>query len=358
MDNPPQTTAIQGCTLIDPSGLAPADATGILVEDGKVKGFIDSNPMEDSRKKQVQVIDASGLSLLPGLIDCHLHLSGLSKGFPPSSWPLSNREERIVRSVRQAWDLLMAGFTTVIDNSPHGPFIREMIKSGEIMGPQVIPCGRGLAATGGAGHIPFFSETTVRQKHPWAITCDGADNLRLEVRRLRQEGADWIKFWTSGARMWERDKGTDIQYSEEEMKAIVDEAHRYGLKVQTHCTCNMAGKMAISAGADCLVHGEGLEDECKRLLLDHKAAWLPTLHATVEGAKLIGEEHHLGSLKIGATADIILMKGRPDQDTSAFDDVANVVLVMREGIIVKDSLCLANTSSKNFGPFSLAKDRK
>jgi len=326
----------------------------------------------------------------------------------------------------------MAGFTTVIDNSPHGPFIREMIKSGEILGPRIIPCGRGLAATGGAGHIPFFSETTVRQKHPWAITCDGADNLRLEVRRLRQEGADWIKFWTSGARMWERDKGTDIQYSEEEMKAIVDEAHRYGLKVQTHCTCNMAGKMAISAGVDCLVHGEGLEDECKRLLLDHKAAWLPTLHilqmrrnpegipihehtslsqhygnlfnyyregvhvalgsdtfsdertpygkhgfceikelsnaglssiealriATVEGAKLIGEEHHLGSLKIGATADIILMKGRPDQDTSAFDDVANVVLVMREGVIVKDSLCLANSSSKNLGPFALAKDRK
>jgi imidazolonepropionase-like amidohydrolase len=243
---------------------------------------------------------------------------------------------------------------------------------------------------------------------------------------LRQEGADWIKFWASGASMWERDKGTDVQYAEEEMKAIVDEAHRYGLKVQTHSTCNQAAKFALEAGVDCLVHGEGLKDDCKALLLDHQAAWLPTLHmlqlrrnpqcipihehpglsrhyenvvdyfqngvhvalgsdtfcdertpygahgfyeikefsnaglspmealkiATVEGAELIGKGHHLGCLKVGANADLILMKGHPDQDTStAFDDVANVVLVMREGVIVKDSLGLSGDSPKGVGPF-------
>lgn len=415
---------ISHCTFIDPSGFAPSDAAGIMIEDGKIKGTMDAKDLDDITGNQVQVIDASGLSLLPGLIDCHLHLSGLRKGLPPGSWPLRHREERMVRSVRQAWELLMAGFTTVVDNSPHGPFLRNMIARGEIHGPRIIPCGRGLAATGGAGHIPFFSEETIRQSHPWAITCDGVDNLRLAVRRLRQEGAGWIKFWASGASMWERDKGTDVQYSEEEMKAIVEEAHRYGLKVQTHATCNQAAKEAIKAGTDCLVHGEGLEDDGKGLLLDHQTAWLPTLHilqlrrnpqcipirehpglsqhygnvldcfqkgvhvalgsdtfsdertpygvhgfreikefthaglspmealkiATVEGAKLIGKAHHLGSLKKGATADLILMKGRPDQDISAFNDVANTVLVMREGVVLKDSLGLSG-DAKGLGPF-------
>ena len=424
MSAPSHSIAISHATLIDPCGFAPTDAAAVMVEDGKIKAYMDSKNLEDVTGNQVQVIDASGLSLLPGFIDCHLHLSGLRKGLPPGSWPLSNREERMVRSVRQAWDLLMAGFTTVVDNSPHGPFLRNMIARGEILGPRIIPCGKGLAATGGAGHIPFFSEATISKSHPWAITCDGVDNLRLEVRRLRQAGADWIKFWASGARMWERDKGTDVQYAEEEMKAIVDEAHRYGLKVQTHSTCHQAAKLALKAGADCLVHGEGLRDDCKELLLDHKAAWLPTLHilqlrrnpqripihehsglsqhyekvfdyyqngvhvalgsdtfsdertpygahgfceikefinaglspmetlkiATVEGAKLIGKEHHLGCLKVGATADLILMKGRPDQDTSAFDDVTNIVLVMREGVIFKDSLGLSSDSPKCFGP--------
>jgi imidazolonepropionase-like amidohydrolase len=429
---PSQSIAIGHCALIDPSGFVPSDTAGIMIEDGKIKGYMDSKDLEDVTGSQVQVIDASGLSLLPGFIDCHLHLSGLRKGFPPGSWPLSNREERMVRSVRQAWDLLMAGFTTVVDNSPHGPFLRNMIERGEILGPRIIPCGKGLAATGGAGHIPFFSEATIRKSHPWAITCDGVDNLRLEVRRLRQEGADWIKFWASGARMWERDKGTDVQYSQEEMKAIVDEAHRYGLKVQAHSTCNQAAKLAIKAGTDCLLHGEGLMDDCKGLLLDHKAAWLPTLHilqlrrnpqripihehpglsqhyenvfdyyqkgvhvafgsdtfsdertpygehgfreikeftkaglspmetlkiATVEGAKLLGKEHHWGSLKVGATADLILMKGRPDQDISAFDDVENIVLVMRDGVVFKDSLGLSNDSTKCLGPFCSVKDGK
>ena len=425
MDNPSQAIALYGCTLIDPSGFAPKDADGILIQDGKIKDYVDSKHLEDMTRDQVQLIDASGLSLLPGFIDCHLHLSGLRQGLPPGSWPSGNREERIVRAVRQAWDLLMAGFTTIVDNSPHGPFIRGMIKTEEISGPRIIPCGRGLAATGGAGHIPFFSEETVRQTHPWAITCDGANNLRLEVRRLRREGSDWIKFWASGARTWERDRGTDVQYSEEEMRAIVEEAHRYGLKVQTHSTCNMAAKLAIKAGVDCIVHGEGLEEECERLLLDHEVAWLPTLGilqlrrnpegrpirehpgllkhydnvaryhnqgirialgsdtfsddwttygghglreikelvntglstmealrvATLEGARVLGEDHHLGSLRVGMSADLILMKGRPDQETSVFDKVSNVVLVMREGMIVKDSLCLSNSSAKTFGPF-------
>jgi imidazolonepropionase-like amidohydrolase len=73
--------------------------------------------------------------------------------------------------------------------------------------------------------------------------------------------------------------------------------------------------------------------------------------ATVEGAKLIGKEHHLGCLKVGAPADLILMKGRPDQDTSVFDDVTNIVLVMRGGVIFKDSLGLSSDSPKCFGPF-------
>ena len=225
--------------------------------------------------------------------------------------------------------------------------------------------------------------------------------------------------------MSDRDQWTDVQYSQEEMNAIVAEAHRYGLKVMTHCTCNPAAKMAVAAGVDCIIHGEGLDEELKGLLSGNGVVWLPTLSilrmlrnplglsvrenpilskhfddvrdyyaegvrialgsdtfaddmtpfghhglreikelmnagldsmaalriATVEGGRLLGQEQSLGSLKVGAAADVLLLRGRPDLDPSVLDDAAKVVFVMREGEIVKDFLRLSSGPSKDFGPF-------
>jgi imidazolonepropionase-like amidohydrolase len=423
--NPSQGVLIYGCTFLDPSNSVPGESAGILVKDGKIAGYVDHDSMKNLDKDQIQLINASGLSLLPGFIDCHLHLTGLSQGLPPSSWLIRDVGELLIRAVRQAWELLMAGFTTVVDNSHNGSIINSMIRRKEIVGPRIIPCGKGLAATGGAGHVPYFPERLIRQRHPWAITCDGVDKLRLEVRKLRRDGSDWIKFWTSGAGMSDRDQWTDVHYSQEEMNAIVAEAHRYGLKVMTHCTCNPAAKMAVTAGVDCIIHGEGLDKELKGLLSGNDVVWLPTLGilrmlrnplglpvrenpilskhfdnvrdyyaegvrialgsdtfaddmtpfgrhglreikelmnagldsmaalrvATVEGGRLLGQEQSLGSLKVGAAADVLLVQGRLDLDPSVLDDAAKVVFVMREGEIVKDFLRLSNHPPKDFGPF-------
>jgi imidazolonepropionase-like amidohydrolase len=247
-----QDVLIYGCTFLDPSSSVPRECAGILVSDGKIAGYVGHDSIRTLNKNEIQLINATGLSLLPGFIDCHLHLTGLSQGLPPSSWLLRDMGELLIRSVRQAWELLMAGFTTVVDNSHNGPIIGSMVRRKEIVGPRIISCGKGLAATGGAGNVPHFHERTIRQRHPWAITCDGVNKLRLEVRKLRRDGSDWIKFWTSGAGMSDRDQWTDVQYSQEEMNAIVAEAHHYGLKVMTHCTCTPAAKMAIAAGVDCI----------------------------------------------------------------------------------------------------------
>jgi imidazolonepropionase-like amidohydrolase len=225
--------------------------------------------------------------------------------------------------------------------------------------------------------------------------------------------------------MSDRDQWTDVQYSQEEMNAIVAEAHHYGLKVMTHCTCNRAAKMAIAAGVDCIIHGEGLDEEFKELLSSNHVVWLPTLGilrmlrnssqmgvrenpilskhfdnvrdfytegvsialgsdsfaddmtpfghhglreikelmdagldsmaalrvATIEGGRLLGQDQSLGSLKVGASADVLLVQGRPDLDPSVLDDATKVVFVMREGETVKDSLGLSDHHPNDLGPF-------
>jgi imidazolonepropionase-like amidohydrolase len=386
--------------------------------------------MDKLRKDDLKIIDASGLSLLPGFIDCHLHITGFSQGYPPSLWLLENTEERLIRSVRQIRELLMAGFTTVVDNSRNGSVLKSMVLKGEILGPMIVPCGRGLAASGGAGFIPNINDEKIHQTHPWAITCDGVDQLVKTVRNLRNDGAEFIKIWVSGAGMHDHDEETDVQYSQCEINSVVDEAHRHGLKVKAHCTCALAASMAIEANVDCIIHGENLDKTSKELFFKSDIVWLPTLSlmqafgnpkalkkneipsmsakyeaaisahyekaipahcetvfefynkkhpialgsdtfaddrtpyginglreikefiqiglkpieaikiATYNGAKLLGMENKIGTLKEGAIADLILMKGRPDKDASLFDDVRNIVLVIRAGKIVKDSMDL------------------
>jgi len=422
--------AITNSKVIDALGVTAENTNGIMIENDKITEHINDCSMDKLLTDDLKILNASGLSLLPGFIDCHLHITGFSQGYPPSLWLLENTEERLIRSVRQTRELLMAGFTTVADNSRNGSVLKSMILKGEISGPMIVPCGKGLAASGGAGFIPNINDEIIHQTHPWAITCDGVDQLVKTVRNLRNDGAECIKIWVSGAGMHDHDEETDVQYSQREINSVVDEAHRHGLKVQAHCTCALAASMAIEADVDCIIHGENLDIASKELFLKSDVVWLPTLSlmqvfgnpeakeinetpsisahdetaisahyetaipahyktvfefynkkhpialgsdtfaddrtpygknglreikefiqtglkpieaikiATHNGAKLLGMENQIGTLKEGAIADIILMKGRPDKDASLFDDVANVVLVMRAGQVVKDSLGL------------------
>ena len=99
-----QHVLIYGCTFIDPSGSVPRECVGILVKDGKIAGYVDHDSMRNLNKDRIQLINATGLSLLPGFIDCHLHLTGLSQGLPPSSWLLRDMGELLIRAVRQSWE--------------------------------------------------------------------------------------------------------------------------------------------------------------------------------------------------------------------------------------------------------------
>ncbi|MCF8068029.1 MAG: amidohydrolase family protein [Desulfobacterales bacterium] len=414
--------AIVNCNMIDPSKRTPTDSTGIIIEKNLIADLIIDNSIEI---EQMQTIDASGLCLLPGFIDCHLHITGLAQGYPPALWLSQTKEERQVRSIRQAWELLMSGFTTVIDISNNGHVLKDMISRGEIYGPRIIPCLRGLAAPGGAGYIPNAKQSEIEKLHPWAITCNGTDNLITEIRQLKNDGAEFIKFWISGAGMHDQDDESKVQYSQSEINTIVGETHRCGLKIQAHCTCSSAVKMAIEGEVDFIIHGFGMDHASKESLIKKGIAWAPTCEiestfskpgdkqfdefithhyqtilefynsscpivlgsdtfaddrtpfgkfglremlnfidagipvedvikiATVNGAKLLGLENLLGTLAIGATADLILMNGRPDKDPSLLNDPDNIVFVMREGIVVKDSLGLSGGCPNQFGPLCI-----
>ena len=124
--------AITNCTVIDALGVTAENTNGIMIENDKITEHVNDGSVDKLRTDDLKIINESGLSLLPGFIDCHLHITGFSQGYPPSLWLLENTEERLIRSVRQTRELLMAGFTTVVDNSRNGSVLKSMVLKGEI----------------------------------------------------------------------------------------------------------------------------------------------------------------------------------------------------------------------------------
>ncbi len=270
--------AIVGGTLIDGTGKKPLEDAVILIEKTKIikvgeKGSI--TIPEDFEK-----IGAHGKTIIPGLIDCHVHLTGL-KGADPLRWVVENRLLRAIRSVSQAWKLLEHGFTTVRDLSENGLYLKKAIEEGSIVGPRILAYGRGLGRTGGHGDlrrdIYEMPADVVKELHPFCIQCDGVDAVRREARALVGKGADGFKVFVTGGGTWEKDRERDIHYTLEEVKAVVQEARMLGLKVCAHAECLEGVKIAVEAGVDTIEHGDVLDEEVCKEMVKKNIIYVPTL---------------------------------------------------------------------------------
>lgn len=269
---------LKGATLIDGNGGDPIEDSLVLV-DGDIIAYAGPNIQIDSG--EWEVINLRGMTLLPGLVECHVHLGG-ALGTTPIDWVLEDDKGQAIRSVRQAGDLIAHGFTTARDISKNGLQLKKSIELGETCGPRLLACGPGLSRRGGHGDCWELPLELVQRSHPWAVIADGEDEVRKSVRDLLKQGSDCIKVWATGGGLWERERETDQHYTEKELRVMVEEANYYGVGVCAHCESLAGTKAALKAGIKSVEHGEDLDEECLALMKENNIALVPTLSVFLE----------------------------------------------------------------------------
>lgn len=219
-------------------------------------------------------IDLGDVTLLPGLIDCHVHIDWQSGDYYVEAFRRS-AIDNAVRAHVYAQRTLEAGFTTV-RNVGSAEFIdvalRNAISRGEVRGPRILASGLALGATGGhadggTGFSPYI------KSEGFSGIADGVDEIRAKIRFDVKYGADVIKFMASAGVLSEEESVGEPQYSQEEMNAVVEESHRWHRKVAAHAHGTEAIKMAVKAGVDSIEHGSFLDDEAIALMKKH-GTWL------------------------------------------------------------------------------------
>ena len=273
--------AISGDAYIEPaSGERVAGGT-LLVEAGRIVAAGPADRLtipSDARR-----VDARGLTLLPGLIDCHVHLC-----FPPAfDTDVRMRmspAEYLLGGVEAARKTLDAGFTTVRDAGGTPAGFRKAIERGTIAGPRLHVAISILSQTGGHGDHLFACGARLR----WVPlpdvpdeVVDGPDEMRKRVRELLQAGADWIKLCASGGVLSPGKTIEHAQLTEEEIAVAVREAESQGRHVMAHALSYSGIKNALRAGAKTIEHGAAIDDEAVQLLLERDATLVPTLIAAI-----------------------------------------------------------------------------
>ncbi len=271
--------AVRADRLIDGNGGAPIADAVVLVEEGKIVGVGSGLAVPDG----AEVVDLAGHTLLPGFIDAHVHLTGRSIG--EGEWENARvrdlPQEDAIRGVRNARLTLEAGFTTV-RNVGAGHYsdvaLRKAIEQGVIDGPRLLVAAHSLGITGGHCDVNGYNPR-IADRGPDDGIADGLENVMHAVRMQIKRGADVIKFCATGGVLSEGDAVGVQQYTLEEMRAIVEEAHKLGRKVAAHAHGTEGIKVALEAGVDSIEHGSLLDDEAIRLFLEGEAYLVPTLMA-------------------------------------------------------------------------------
>jgi imidazolonepropionase-like amidohydrolase len=211
------------------------------------------------------IIDLGEATLLPGLIDCHVHLTGDPEHAGLKGLSISVPREALT-GVKNARLTLLAGFTTVRNVGASGysdVALRDAVDAGEIPGPRIIPSGPALGSTGGHCDETYLApEFAYRDEG----VADGVPAVLTKTREVVKYGAGVIKFCASGGVFSQGDLPSTEQYSPEEMSALVAEAHRQGRKVAAHAHGGQALIEAAKAGVDSIEHGSLIDDEGIRIM--------------------------------------------------------------------------------------------
>ena len=405
------TTVIHAGLLIDGESSVPSSEMSIVIEGSIIEsievGFI--TPDSDDK-----YIDLSGYTVLPGLIDMHVHLgSEYNKNSFQEKITL-NSGDYAIRAVANAEKTLKAGFTTVRnlgDSDGVTISLRNAIKKGIVSGPRIFSSGTTIASSGGHGDSTnSLNKSLTSDPGPARGIVNNVDDASKAVRYRYKEGADLIKITATGGVLSNAKHSQNPQLTEEEITRIVNIANDYGFKVAAHAHGAEGIKRAVRSGVHSIEHGSLMDAEGMKLMRERGTYYVPTIiaglwvsekakekdffpelvrpkaaeigpkikdtfgrayqagvkiafgtdtgvsehgknaaefrhmveagmppmkaiqSATLEAAKLLGEQHNLGSLIRGKTADIIAVSGNPLEDISILEEVD---FVMKEGEVYK-----------------------
>lgn len=259
-------TLYKGFTLINGTGETPVKNSYFVVEDKKiVKVGNGESPLSDD----MEVVDLTGKTVMPGLINSHVHITMEPVGDPVSIMEKESAAKTTLRGVANLKKHLHSGTTFFRDlGAPKGiDFdLRDGVNEGLVEGPQFLAAGKCVTMTGG---------------HGWFIgrEADGVDETRKAAREQLRAGSDIVKIMATGGVMTKGVEPGSPQLTMEEMKSAVDEAHKAGKKTASHAQGTEGIKNAILAGIDSIEHGIFLDDEVIQLMVDKGVYLVPTLVA-------------------------------------------------------------------------------
>jgi imidazolonepropionase-like amidohydrolase len=262
--------AIEAELMIDARGGAPVENAVVVVEGERIAA---AGP-----GAQIKVPDGArriflgARTLLPGLIDAHVHLKGW-RSSNPNDILITPHPLAALRAAADCRKLLHAGFTTVRDcGGCLGPNLRDAIAAREIPGPRILTAYRGLSQTGRVAKVTWAADIT-----PLRQEVDGVEECRRVVREHIGLGADLIKVSITGRVYAPQSDPGQTAYTLDEIRAVVDEAHRMGRRVAAHAQATQGIKNGILAGVDSIEHGIYLDEEACQWMRERNTALVPTL---------------------------------------------------------------------------------
>jgi imidazolonepropionase-like amidohydrolase len=405
------STIIYTSSYIDVNNKKIVRDSSIIINDGKISSIEDNFIKETDNNT---VIDLRGYSVMPGLMDMHVHFGGeyQSKAKRPIK---VEKETEAIMATAHAVITLKAGFTTVRQVGDSGFVsisLRDAIAAGYVDGPRIFTSGKSIATTGGhADPTNGKSIDDYEYPTPEQGVINGPYEAYTAVRQRYKDGADGIKLTVTGGVLSVAKSGDNPQFTLEEVKAVVNAAKDYGMWVAVHAHGSQGMKRAVIAGVDSVEHGTFMTEEVMDLMIDNGTYYVPTISAgewvaekakidnyfpeivrpkaasvgpqigstfgkaykrgvkiafgtdvgvqahgtnwkefvymtqygmdpmdaivsaTLETAKLLGEQNKLGSISVGKMADIIAVSGDPLKD---MNNMKNIVFVMKEGKVYVD----------------------
>ncbi len=285
-------TIIKAARLLDGRGGAAIAPAMVRVEDEKIAEVGTNLAVPEG----ATVIDLGDATLLPGLIDLHTHLTGKMGVHWEDALAKTTPGHDALWGARNALVTLRAGFTTCRDMGPTWPYVdvdlRNAINDGAVPGPRLLVAGNYVSSTGGAGDAKQFS---IYLDAPFVKNlADGPDEITKAVRTNFKNGADFIKILATGAVLSKGIEPGRQQYSDEEIKAAVVEAARWGGQVASHAHGAAGIKASIRAGVRTVDHGSDLDDEAIALIKasNRKTYYVPTL-GVIEAIEQDGAKNNI-----------------------------------------------------------------
>jgi imidazolonepropionase-like amidohydrolase len=262
--------------VIDARSAEALDNIAVIVEGQSIAALID----RDSIPEHSEVLELEGMTLMPGMINCHEHPLMYSDDYQSAHLHASSAYKAL-KGLAALQRLLLHGWTGVrvvgdIDVYFANQDIRRVIEEGVFTGPRMTGAGHYISITGGGGDINFVSPEQCLC--PDGLVVDGADEMRKAVRKEAKYGADWIKLLVTGAFMTVGDDPKNVAFAPDELRAAVEEARRLNIPVAVHAHATEGIKQAVLAGVRSIEHGTYLDEEAIELMVSHGTYLVPTIY--------------------------------------------------------------------------------